>query len=237
MQARDILQPRVVTVPDSATVETAVRLMLQHRVSGLPVVDAKARLVGMVTEGDFLRRAEIGTQKKHSRWVEFALGAGRLADEYRQTHTRHVRDVMTSDIISVDEAAEASDIVRLMEQHRIKRLPVLRGGELVGIISRADLLRAFAHASRPTSSAPQTDVAIRDSIVAEIRKQSWGAGNNANVTVHEGVVELHGAVLDDRERLALRVMAENTPGVKKVEDHLVWVEPVSGLAIVPTASL
>jgi len=236
LQARDILQPRVVTVPDSATVQTAVRLMLQHHVSGLPVVDAKNALVGMVTEGDFLRRAEIGTQKHHSRWLEFILGAGRLADEYRQSHTRHVRDVMTTEVISVEENAGAADIVRLMEKHRIKRLPVVRGKDLVGIISRADLLRAFGHAARPISSAPQTDKAIRDAIVAEIRQQSWGAGNSANVVVHDGVVELHGAILDERERLALRVMAENTPGVKKVEDHLFWVDIVSGTAFGPTVA-
>lgn len=236
MQARDILQPRVVTVPDSATVQTAVRLMLQHHVSGLPVVDGKNRLVGMVTEGDFLRRAEIGTQKQHSRWVEFVLGAGRLADEYYQSHTRHVRDVMTPNVVSVQENAPASEVVRLMEKHRIKRVPVLRGDALVGIISRADLLRAFGHAARPPSSTNQSDAAIRDAIVAEMKRQTWSAANSANVVVHDGIVELHGAVLDDRERLAIRVMAENTPGVKKVEDHLFWVDVVTGMAYGPAGT-
>lgn len=234
MQARDILQPRVVTVPDSATVQTAVRLMLQHHLSGLPVVDGNHRLVGIVTEGDFLRRAEIGTQKRHSRWVEFVLGAGRLADEYYQAHTRHVRDVMTRDVVAVQENAEAAEIVRLMEKHRIKRVPVLRGDALVGIVSRADLLRAFAHAARPAPATPGTDATIRAAIVAEMNRQTWGAGNTANVVVHDGIVELHGAVLDERERLAIRVMAENTPGVKKVEDHLFWVDVVSGMAFGPT---
>jgi CBS domain-containing protein len=218
MKARDVLQPRVVTVAESATVETAVRLMLQHHVSGLPVVDGRNQLVGIVTEGDFLRRAEIGTQPRHARWVAFLLGPGRLADEYRQTHTRQVRDVMTPRVVTVEEDTDAAQIVHLMERHRIKRVPVVRGKDLVGIISRADLVRAFGLSLRTAKLHPirTTDADIRAAIVGEMGRQAWGAGTNANVMVRDGVVDLYGSILDERERQALRVMAENVPGVKRV---------------------
>lgn len=233
MLARDIMQSRVVTIRDDSTVQAAARLMLQHHVSGLPVVDGSNALVGIVTEGDFLRRAEIGTQRKHARWVAFLLGGGRLADEYRLAHTRHVRDVMTADVHTVEETATIEDIVAAMERHRIKRVPVVRKNTVVGIVSRVDLLHAFAVRSAAPHPTQASDAAIRAVIVAEMQRQPWAAGNSANVVVHDGIVELHGAILDERERQALRVIAENVPGVKKVNDRMYWIDLVSGMAFGP----
>lgn len=236
MYARDIMQSRVVTISDDATVQAAVRLMLQHRVSGLPVVDNKQELVGIVTEGDFLRRAEIGTQKQHSRWIGVLLGSGRLADEYRLAHTRHIRDVMTAPAHSVEETTTVREIVEAMERHNVKRLPVVHNKKVVGIVSRVDLLHALVVSAAVPHSTQASDAAIRSAIVAEMNRQPWAAGNSANVLVHDGIVELHGAVLDERERLALRVIAENTPGVKKVNDRLFWIDVLSGMAFGPATA-
>jgi CBS domain-containing protein len=209
----------------------AVRVMLQRRFSGLPVVDDKGALVGIVTEGDLLRRAEIGTQRKRSRWTQFFLGPGFLATEYTQASGRKIDEVMSQSVQTVTEDTPLDEIVNIMERHRIKRLPVIRDGRLVGIISRANLLRALASVARETKPMSADDTSIRDQVVAELKKQFWAPSNLIEVVVRNGVVHLWGTILDERQRRAIRVAAENTPGVRAVEDHLVWVEPTSGLVI------
>jgi len=134
----------VVTIAPNASILEALRLMLEHKISGLPVVNGEGNLAGIVTEGDFLRRAETGTERKRSRWFEFLVGPGALAADYVRSHARRVDEVMTTDIHTITEDAPLDDVVALMEKHRIKRLPVMRGGELVGILSRANLLHALA---------------------------------------------------------------------------------------------
>jgi CBS domain-containing protein len=144
MKAKDVMTRHVVTIAPNASILEALRLMLQHKISGLPVVDEKGNLAGIVTEGDFLRRAETGTERKRSRWFEFLVGPGALAADYVRSHARRVDEVMTTDIHTITEDAPLDDVVALMEKHRIKRLPVMRGGELVRIVSRANLLHALA---------------------------------------------------------------------------------------------
>ncbi|MBV9627737.1 MAG: CBS domain-containing protein [Xanthobacteraceae bacterium] len=217
--------------PDESIVE-AIRLMLQRKFSGLPVVDSRGALVGIVTEGDLLRRSETGTQRKRPRWIEFLIGSGKLANEYVHTSGRKVRDVMTYDVQTVAEDASLDDIVQQMERHQIKRLPVVRGGKLVGIVTRANLLRALASVvgeTKPVAAAD--DASIRTRIYAELQKQPWAPVNMLDVVVRDGTVHLWGVLLDERQREAIHVVAENTPGVKGIEDHLVWVEPMSGMAI------
>ncbi len=233
MQARDIMTPRVVTVRPDATIAEAIRLMLQNRISGLPVVDAAGNLVGIVTEGDFLRRAEAGTEKRRPRWVEFILGPGRLANEYTHSHGRKIREVMTDTPVSVDEFTPVSQIVSLMEQRRIKRVPVVRANKLVGIVSRANLLHIMGRLAAEAKPTSQSDADIRAKILAELAKQPWAPTAGLNVIVRDGVVELKGAIFDERERAALKVAAENVPGVKAVQDHLIWIEPISGTALEP----
>ena len=228
MQVRDVMTPSVVSVAADESVLTAVKIMLKNRISGLPVVDADGHLVGIVTEGDFLRRGEIGTQRRRPKWLEFLVGPGRLASEYVHAAGRKVEEVMTSDPVTVAENDTLDTAVELMERRRVKRLPVMRGNEMAGIISRANLMHALVSLARETEKQAGGDSAVRDEIMATFRKQPWAP--QVNVVVKDGVAELWGTITDERERQACIVTAENVDGVKKVRDHLVWVEPISGMA-------
>jgi CBS domain-containing protein len=236
MRAEDVMSQPVISIAHNASVLDAVELMLQHKISGLPVVDGTERLVGIVTEGDFLRRAETGTQRRRPRWIEFLLGPGKLATEYVHASGRKIDEVMTPDVHAVQADAPVEDVVRVMERHGVKRVPVLRGEKLVGIIARANLMRAVASAARAELSATKADrsisaddAAIRARLMAELAKQPWAPLGTIEAEVHDGVVTLSGTLTDERQRQALCVAAENVPGVKKVEDQLIWVVPGTGI--------
>jgi len=229
MRVKDAMTPNVICIGADEPVLKAARLMLQNRISGLPVVDKDGELVGMVTEGDFLRRGELGTQRQRPKWLEFIVGPGKLAQEYTHSSGRKVEEIMTPDPWTIGENETLEAVVDTMERHHVKRLPVTRGGRMVGIVSRANLMHALASLSRDVPAPPPGgDSAIRDKILAAIAKQDWAP--RVNVIVKNGVAELHGVITDDRERAGLIVAAENVPGVKHVRDHLVWVEPISGVA-------
>jgi CBS domain-containing protein len=229
MKAHDVMTWGAITVEPEASVARAVRLMLQNKISGLPVVDANGQLVGMVTEGDFLRRGELGTERRRPRWLEFLLGPGRLAAEYVQSSGRKVSEIMTLEVQTITPETPLDEVVRLMERHRIKRLPVVQDGKLVGIVSRANLLHALASVASEVKAPAGDDAAIRERILAECAKQRWAP--HVNVVVRNGVVELWGVITDERERQAFIVVAENVLGVKAVRDHLAWVEPTSGMVV------
>jgi CBS domain-containing protein len=231
MNASDVMTPSVLSVGPDATIAEAIRLMLDNRISGLPVIDEAGRLVGILTEGDLLRRGETGTERHRPRWLEILMGPGRLAEEYVRTHGRKVGEVMTRDPVTVTPDMPLKSIVELMERHRIKRVPVLDGEVPVGILSRADLLRGLAGAIEATPAAATSDEEISERILAELSKAAWVPRDGIAITVENGVVDLNGVILDENERAALRFAAENVPGVRAVEDHLVWVEPVSGTII------
>ena len=233
MKAGDVMTREVISIDPDSTVLQAARLMLQHHISGLPVIDKEGNLVGVLSEGDFLRRRETKTEKRRSRWLEFLMGPGRIAAEYSHSHGSKVSEVMTKEVQTVDEATALEDIVALMERHRIKRVPVLCGGQVVGIITRSNLMHAMVSLARVAQPAATGDAAIRDQLLAEMQKEKWAPAASANVVVHDGVVELWGVIIDERQREALKVAAENIPGVKAVKDHLVWIEPTSGLTIEP----
>jgi CBS domain-containing protein len=233
MKAADIMTPRVITISTDAPITEAIRLMLQNRISGLPVVDAYGSLVGIVTEGDFLRRAEDNTEKRRAHWLEFILGPGRLAGEYVRTHGRKVGEIMTSGLVTVAESTPVEEIVRLMETKRVKRVPVVRDKKVVGIVSRANILHVLGHLAATAKPSSKDDSDIRTKIVAELEKQPWAPTAGVNIIVHGGEVELKGAIFDERQRQALKVAAENVPGVKSVHDHLVWIEPISGTTLDP----
>jgi CBS domain-containing protein len=230
MKAKDVMTRNVISIAPDASVFEALRLMLHHQISGLPVIDRAGSVVGIVTEGDFLRRAEIGTERKRPRWLEFLVGPGRLARDYVRSHARRVDEVMTYDVETATEDAQLGDIVALMERHRIKRVPVVRDGRVVGIVSRANLLRALAGVAAEIRPGPQSDEAIRDGVLAELNRQSWGPRNSIDVIVRNGVVELWGTVIEASGRDAARVAAETVPGVKAVRSHIVWIEPMSAMA-------
>ncbi len=228
MQVRDVMTRKVISVTDDDSILAAARLMLQNRISGLPVLDASGNLVGVVTEGDFLRRGEIGTQRARPAWLEFLLGAGRLADEYVHAFGRKVSEIMTADPICVTEDDSLRTVVELMERGRVKRLPVIRDGRLIGIVSRANLVRAVVGLARDMQTPSGDDTAIQNRVLEAIGRQSWA--HQVKVAVKDGVVDLSGVILNDHERTACIVAAENVAGVKDVHDHLVWVEPMSGMA-------
>jgi CBS domain-containing protein len=231
MQVSDIMTQPVISVTPQTAIAEAARLMLQHRISGLPVVDPKDAVVGIVTESDLLRRVETGTQRRRSHWLEFLISPGRLARDYADANARGVGEVMSPNVVSVAPQDSPADVVQLMERHHVKRLPVIEAGRLVGIVSRANLVRALLHNLPQPAARPIGDAEIRERILAEIARQPWGPRASVDVSVEAGVVELHGSITDERLRTALKVLAENTPGVTAVRDRLVWVEPMSGYVI------
>jgi len=233
MKAEDVMTRDVISIAPDATVLQAARLMLQHHISGLPVVDESGKLVGVLSEGDFLRRRETRTEHKRSRWLEFIMGPGRIAAEYSHSHGSKVSEVMTTDVHIVADDTPLEEIVELMERKRIKRVPVLCGEQLVGIVTRSNLMHAMVSMARVAQPAAKDDGTIREALLAEIQKADWAPVAMTNVVVRDGVVELWGTIVDERQREALKVAAENIPGVKGVNDHLVWIEPTTGMVIEP----
>lgn len=231
MNANEVMTVGVITVRPDASVTDAARLMVEHGVSGLPVVDAHGQLVGIVTEGDFLRRAETGTERLRPRWLEFLLGSGRLANEYVHSHARKIQEVMTSGPVTVCQNTPLQDVVTVMERHRIKRVPVLGGQTLVGIISRANLVQALARLAEEAEPSRPDDEAMRAQILDDLKRERWTPRDALNVIVRNGVAELWGVIFDERQRQAIKVVAENVRGIKAVRDHLVFVGPISGVVL------
>jgi CBS domain-containing protein len=223
----EVMTSGVATVRADAPITEAIALMEARRVSGLPVVDAYGRLVGVLTEGDLLRRIETGTAgQKRARWLDLLLGPGRSAGEYVRTHSRRVEDLMTREVATVTERTPLEDVVALMERKHVKRVPVVRDGELVGVVSRADLVRALGHALKTAAMGGTVDAALRERLQANLRAQSWFPARDVSIAVKGGVVTLEGIVGDERTRAALRVAAQNVAGVATVEDRLTWPDPL-----------
>ncbi len=231
MKVSDVMTLTPLSVTADASLHEAATQMLKARVSGLPVVELDGTVVGMITEGDLLRRVELGTAGRPASWLAAFVSPGRAARDYVRTHGRKVREIMTSKVISVGPEAPLSEVVQLMQAQQIKRLPVIHKHRLVGIVSRADLLRALLQLLPDRSVVVLADAELRKRVLAEIDKQPWAPRHTVSVTVENGIVELRGAVTDDQERVGLRVIAENTPGVKGVHDRLIWVEPVAGIVV------
>jgi CBS domain-containing protein len=224
MRVSDVMTRRVILVTPKTTIVDAIRLMLKNHISGLPVIDHKSKLVGMVTEGDFLRRAEIGTERKRSAWFDALFGPAESATRYVHSHGLKVKDVMTSNPATAGEDMSLDEVVHLMETRGVKRLPVVRRGKVVGIVSRANLMRALASIHRAPPKASKRDATIRNRILSSIAKQSWSTGAVFDVIVRNGIADMWGTIADVKQREALRVLIENMPGVKRVEDHLTWRE-------------
>jgi CBS domain-containing protein len=227
MKVRDVMTHGVIGVAKGASVAEAVETMLRSHVSALFVFDPKHELIGVVSEGDLLRRSELGSERKRPRWLEFLLGGGRLAETYAHEHGRKVEEVMTSDVETITEDAELSEAVDRMIRRRVKRLPVVRGETVVGVIARSDLLKGLLTATS-ASKGPHSDAEIKAAIQAELDKLDWAPRASVRVEVQNGVVTFTGAITDERLRDGLKVIAENTPGCLAVHDHMAWVEPNSG---------
>ena len=228
MRAHQIMTRPVITIAPETTIVDAANTMLQKHVSGLPVVDAAGKLVGIVSEGDFIRRSEIGTQRKRGRWLRFILGPGKSASDFVHEHGRRVDEVMTRNPLTINEDTALAEIVELMERNNVKRLPVIRGDSLVGIVSRANLLQAVASLARSVPDPTADDDHIRSRIIGAMERNEW-CPFGLSVTVRDGIVHLSGVITEERTRQAAIVAAENVEGVKKVHDHLCWVDTMSGM--------
>ena len=220
MKARDVMVSPVISVKPSCTVKEVAKTLLERRISAVPVVDDSGKLAGIVSEGDLMHRAEIGTQRRHSWWLRVLTGDDALAAEYTKAHARTVADVMTRDVITASPDTPLHEIAALLERHSIKRVPIVGDGQLLGIVSRANLLQALASSRKPLD-INLSDTAIRDRILAHLNNQPWAHTLLLNVTVNGGVVDLWGITGSDAERKAIRVAAESAPGVTAVNDHLV----------------
>jgi CBS domain-containing protein len=228
MRAHQIMTRPVITVTPEATIVDAANTMLQKHVSGLPVVDATGKLVGIVSEGDFIRRSEIGTQRKRGRFLKFILGPGKAATDFVHEHGRKVAEIMTSEPLTITEDTVMEEIVELMEKNNIKRLPVMRGDKIVGIVSRSNLLQAVASLAREIPDPTADDDHIRNRVIDAIEKNDW-CPFGLSVIVRDGIVHLSGVITEEHSRKAAIVAAENVTGVKKVHDHLCWVDTMSGM--------
>jgi CBS domain-containing protein len=217
MQARDIMTTRAVTVSPDTTVSEVARTLLAHNIGAVPVVDDRGLVVGIVSESDLLRRPETGTLRRRG-WPAYFEGPATLAQEYARLHGSRARDVMTKPVQSVPPDADLLDIVDLMEKRRIRRVLVVEDGELLGIVCRSDLLRGML-ASREKAATSEDDRAIRAMLLDELREQPWCTIAGNNIIVTNGVVTFWGSTASEGERRALRVAAENIPGVRRVEDR------------------
>jgi CBS-domain-containing membrane protein len=219
LTAADVMTTGVITVAPDVTVRDIATLLRSKRISGVPVVDAAGHILGIVTEGDLILREAITGEHRRSWWLSLFDDPNVVARDYAKTHGRVAKDIMTTPVISVGPATMVSEIAKTLERHRIKRVPVVHDNKLLGIVSRSNLLQALAAAdvSRPSVN---DDRAIREQLLAELQKQHWVHMGLKNVVVQDGVVSLWGMVSSDDERRALRIAAENVPGVKGVEDNL-----------------
>ena len=220
MKARDVMVSPVITVEQSSTVREVAKTFIEHRISGVPVVDDQGKLVGIVSESDLMHRPEADTELKRSWWLRALTADETLAADYVKAHACRVADVMTRDVITAAPDTTLSEIAALLEKNSVKRVPIVDKGQLVGIVSRANLVQAVA-SSRTGMDASPSDTAIRDKLLAHLKTQPWAHTNLLNITVTDGIVDLWGLTSSDAERKAIRVAAECAPGVHAVHDHLV----------------
>ena len=221
MNAADVMVSTVITVRSDTSVAKIAEILLANRISAVPVVDENNTLVGIVSEGDLIHRVEAGTEQHRSWWLEFFIGKEVLAREFVKSHARKATDVMTRPVITVKPDTPLGEIASLLEKHRIKRVPVVKDGNIVGIVSRANLIQALV--TLGNKSAPDTlvkDSILRDDLLAQLRSKSWWT-NNVNVIVQNGAVQLWGFVDSEAEKDAIRVAVEVTPGVRQVTNNLV----------------
>jgi CBS domain-containing protein len=221
MRAIDVMVRDVVTVRPDTDIAEAIKLLSEHDVSALPVVDEKGNLMGILSEADLMHRVEIDTEKRRPWWLEAVTGASTLAEEFAKSHGKKVVEVMTSGAISVSEDTPLSEIAGLFERKRINRVPVVKNGKLVGVVSRSNLIQALASVVDRSDQRDDTDRQIRLELMSRLQQQSWADFGNRNITVSDRVVHLWGLVGSDAEHKALIALAESVPGVSRVSDEMI----------------
>jgi len=228
MRAQDIMTPHVITVDPDLDVRAVAGILIKNSISAVPVVGANGKLLGIVSEGDLVRRIETGTEHQRSWWLELFTSNQARAIDFVKSHARKAKDVMTRDIVSAGPDTPVQEIANLLERYGIKRVPIIKNGQVIGIVSRANLVQALASYEPTLATVQPTDEKMRREIISNLGVQPWGKGL-VNVIVQDGVVDLWGFVDNESERQALRVAAEATPGVRAVNDQLRIQRFISGI--------
>ena len=219
MKARDVMVAPVVTVKPYSTVKEVAKTLVDRRISAVPVVDDVGKLVGIISEGDLMHRSETGTERQYRWWIRLVEGDASLPADYIKAHGRKAADIMTQNVITAAPDTALDEVAITMEKNSIKRVPIVRDGQLVGIVSRANLVQALATMPKGLE-IPLSDSQIREKLLSHLKEQPWADTHPLNVTVTDGVVSLWGIASSETERKAIRVAAEATPGVRAVNDHL-----------------
>jgi len=221
MKARDVMVRDVITIGPRDTVAHAAKLIAQNDVSALPVIDDHGRLVGLISEGDLMNREEIGTEIHHPWWIEAVTPGAALAAEFAKSHGKRVEEVMSENVITATEDTSLADIAALLERNRIKRVPIVQHGELVGIVSRSNLVQALASNAGASKASLDTNRVIREELLSRLEQQRWTDFGSRNIIVSDGKVHLWGLVGSPAERTALIALAEDVPGVTEVIDEMI----------------
>jgi len=227
MKAADVMVSNVISVGSQASVQEVAHLLLRNTISGVPVTGPQGELVGIVSEGDLMRRPEAGTERRHSWWLGLLASSEGMASEYIKSHSHKVVDVMTRRVVTATPDTPVSEIAALLEKHGIKRVPIVTEGKVVGIVSRANLLHALASLENVPAGTID-DASIRSKLVSKLANERWTKPSLMNLIVHDGTVDLWGIVDSQTERKAVRVLVETTPGVRAVNDNLIIPSAMSG---------
>jgi CBS domain-containing protein len=227
MKAADVMVSNVITVGPDATAQEVADILLKNRISGVPVTGPKGELLGIVSEGDLLRRPEAGTIRRPAWWLGLFASNEGLASDYIKSHSHKVVEIMTSRVVTASPETPVADVATLLEKHAIKRVPIVEDGKIVGIVSRANLLQAL---STLKSVPPNTtdDASIRAILTNKLANEQWAKPSMLNLIVHDGTVDLWGVVDSQTERKAVRVLVESTPGVRAVNDNLIIPSAMTG---------
>jgi CBS domain-containing protein len=227
MKAADVMVSNVISVGQDASVQEVAEVLLRNRVSAVPVLGPKAELVGIVSEGDLMRRPEAGTERRHSWWLGLIASNEGLASEYIKSHSRKVVDVMTRRVVTATPDTPVADVAALLEKHAIKRVPIVKDGKIVGIVSRANLLQALA-SLKNVPPGTTDDASIRAKLTSKLANEQWTKPSLLNLIVRDGTVDLWGIAYSQTEKKAVRVLVESTPGVRAVNDNLIVPSTMSG---------
>jgi CBS domain-containing protein len=221
VKAGDVMTTNVVTVGPKTSVRQAAEIMLARHISAVPVVGQSGELLGIVSEGDLVRRAETKTERHRSWWLELLSSNETLARDFVKSHSARVTDIMTTKVVTTQPEALLGEVAALLERNGIKRVPIVKDGKVVGIVSRANLLQALASARPDKAAARADDSIIREKVLARLKAEPWVGTWPLNIIVHDATVELWGLVESEVERMGIRVTVEQTEGVRSVNDNLV----------------
>ncbi|WDO03386.1 CBS domain-containing protein [Aeromonas allosaccharophila] len=237
MIAANVMTIAPITVNENTPIFEVVDLLLNLKISGLPVLDSDGIMVGIVTEGDLLRRRELGTEIKHPHWKELFFSPGRLAKDYIQSHASYAGEIMTANPLTISPETPLDEVIGLMEENNIKRLPVVKANRLVGIVTRVDILKALQtiwtrDRDCESEKVKKTDdESVKKEIIERIHSQPWAPRSNIRITVQHGVVDIDGVIWDENIRAALITLIEEVTGNGDIYDHLVFIEPITGFCI------